>query len=210
MADVFDNEVPTEWRDRLWDLVRECRNLRWQFVTKRIVNAAKMLPADWSENFAHCGLIVTVACQADADRDVPRLLDTPAAWRGVSYEPAVEGVNFLSMPRPGEMWDWLTGEHETARSRTVGPHLDWVIVGGESGARARPFHLDWARLVVAQCYRASVPVFVKQLGDKPRDFTQQFGWLGVTASKKGKDMSEWPESIRVRQMPRVYDRQEAA
>ncbi|MDP4022956.1 DUF5131 family protein [Methylobacterium sp. NEAU 140] len=83
MADVFDNEAPPEWRNRLWSLVRECRNLRWQFVTKRIGNAPKMLPDDWAENFGHCGLLATIVNQEEADRDIPKLLTTPAAWRGL-------------------------------------------------------------------------------------------------------------------------------
>jgi protein gp37 len=45
LADVFDNEAPQEWRDDLWQLLRETPNLRWILLTKRIGNAAKMLPA---------------------------------------------------------------------------------------------------------------------------------------------------------------------
>ena len=44
------------------------------------------------------------------------------------------------------------------------PDVDWVIVGGESGVKARPFHVDWARSIVKQCQAAGVPVHVKQLG----------------------------------------------
>jgi len=47
--------------------------------------------------------------------------------------------------------------------------LHWVIVGGESGPRARPMDLDWARSLVAQCREAGVPVFFKQAsGPQPR------------------------------------------
>jgi protein gp37 len=47
LADVFDNEVPPEWRDDLWRLIRGTPNLRWMLLTKRIGNAPKMLPPDW-------------------------------------------------------------------------------------------------------------------------------------------------------------------
>ncbi|TXN22071.1 DUF5131 family protein [Methylobacterium sp. WL19] len=141
MADVFDNEVPPEWRARMWGLVRECRNLRWQFVTKRIGNAAKMLPADWSDAFGHCGLISTIVTQAEADRDIPKLLGTPAAWRGLSMEPLVEAVDI---------------------SAYVGK-LDWVIVGAESGPNARPMAEEWAINIVGQGRAAGTACFVKQL-----------------------------------------------
>lgn len=91
MADVFDNEVPDQWRADLWQLIRECPRLEWQIVTKRIGNAAKMLPADWP--FPHVGLLATVVNQAEADRDIPKLLATPAAWRGISAEPLLGPVD---------------------------------------------------------------------------------------------------------------------
>jgi protein gp37 len=53
------------------------------------------------------------------------------------------------------------------RASVLAPHLDWVIVGGESGAGARPFDLAWARSIVQQCQAAGVPLFVKQLGARP-------------------------------------------
>ena len=89
------------------------------------------------------------------------------------------------------------------------PGLHWVIVGGESGPGARPFHLAWARSIVAQCKAAGVPVFVKQFGaraetDLVRDLNGHEArgprWL-VFKDKRGGDMSEWPEDLRVREFP---------
>jgi len=49
LADVFDNEVPDQWRSDLWDLIEETPNLSWLLVTKRIGNAARMLRThDWA------------------------------------------------------------------------------------------------------------------------------------------------------------------
>lgn len=81
-------------------------------------------------------------------------------------------------------------------------NLDWIIVGGESGRDARPFHIDWARSIIAECRAAAVPLFMKQLGDDPR--THVDWWLLDTVkASKGGDPSEWPEDLRVREWPEV-------
>lgn len=175
LADVFDNEVDPVWRADLWNLIRKCRNLRWQLVTKRIGNVAKMVPEDWLENFGHVGIIATIVNQDEADRDMRKLRAAPAAWRGVSYEPALGAVDWSP-------WlDWL----------------DWLIIGGESGAAARPFDPVWASSAVAQCRAAGVPAFVKQMGAKPVGLTLKH--------KKGEDPDEWPLDLQVREMPVVYE-----
>jgi protein gp37 len=63
MADVFDNAVPHEWRDDLWQLIRETPNLRWQLLTKRIGNAKDMLPLDWGSGYANAWLGAIVVNQ---------------------------------------------------------------------------------------------------------------------------------------------------
>lgn len=78
--------------------------------------------------------------------------------------------------------------------------INWVIVGGESGKRARPCAIDWIRDIVHQCQDAAVPVFVKQLGARavgPEIDELPFGYPG-----KGGDPAYWPEDIRVREFPR--------
>jgi protein gp37 len=93
--------------------------------------------------------------------------------------------------------------------------IDWVIVGGESGHGARPCNLAWVRSLVRQCRHASVPVFVKQLGAHvvgPRHVGTMEGTMGgdrsthaagrwTLVSRKGGDISEWPEDLRIRQWP---------
>lgn len=84
--------------------------------------------------------------------------------------------------------------------------LSWVVVGGESGPGARPFNVEWARSVIRQGRDAGVPVFVKQLGAQPFDLEPVFkSWgLGMELrDRKGGDWSEWPEDLRVREMPEV-------
>jgi hypothetical protein len=89
----------------------------------------------------------------------------------------------------------LSGTHGLLRPhRGRCEHVDWVIVGGESGPKARPFDVSWASSIVEQCRSAGVPVFVKQLG------ANVSGWP-PTADRKGGDQNEWPAYLRVREFP---------
>lgn len=138
LADVFDNEVPDEWRIDLWALIRATPNLRWMLLTKRIGNARKMLPSDWP--FPHVGLMATLENQAVWDRDWPKLAATPAAWRGISAEPLLGAIS-IGDARP-----------------------NWLISGGESGPRRRPLNMDWVRSLRDQCAAAGIAFHHKQNG----------------------------------------------
>jgi protein gp37 len=144
---------------------------------------------------------VSVEDQATADERIPLLLQTPAAKRFVSYEPALGPVNF-SVALEGTDYKYMHPQRP----------VDWVIVGGESGPGARPFDIDWARYTVAQCRAAGVAVFVKQLGANPlvgegcadpgrccvHDHT---GIQRHLKDRKGGNPPEWPEDLRVREFP---------
>jgi len=148
---------------------------------------------------------VSVENQHFANERIPLLLRTPATVRFISAEPLLGPVH---------LYDHWIGE-QSARDGTgpalewARPWLDWVIVGGESGPGARPFDLAWARSLVQQCKAAGVPVFVKQVGSKPiAEYDGEsehapgsyFDWL--IKDRKGGDMAEWPEDLRVREFPR--------
>jgi hypothetical protein len=90
------------------------------------------------------------------------------------------------------------------------PHDDivsWVIVGGESGPKARPMDLAWARSLVEQGRAAGVPVFVKQLGARPTNSVALGTEHAVTAPldsvrhRAGGDPDEWPADLRIREFP---------
>lgn len=76
-----------------------------------------------------------------------------------------------------------------------GSKLDWVICGGESGPGARLFNLAWARDLRDHCARDGIAFFMKQMGSKPVGNSFPF------EHSKGGDMEEWPQDLRVRQMP---------
>lgn len=132
---------------------------------------------------------VSVEDQATADERIPKLLQTPAALRFVSYEPALGPVNFAPWLFPKE---W-------------GANLGWGIVGGESGPQARPCDLAWIESTVDQFQAAGVPLFVKQVGSRS-GYQRMDSWHDRTnlgpKNAKGGDWEDWPEKIRVREFPR--------
>jgi protein gp37 len=144
----------------------------------------------------HIWLGVSVENQAAANERIPLLLDTPAAVRFLSCEPLLGHVTFR--------WAaWQERVKAPAKDHLDGlRRLDWIIVGGESGPHARPMQINWARTIVDECRAASVPVFVKQLGAKPMAHTTRV----TLRSRKGGDLAEWPETLRVREFPQEITR----
>jgi protein gp37 len=100
---------------------------------------------------------VSVENQETADERIPLLLQTPAAVRIVSYEPALGPVDLEPY-----LVDAL---HRIGRAPRM--ELDEIIVGGESGPGARPCDVEWIRSTVQQCAQAGVACFTKQLGARP-------------------------------------------
>lgn len=212
LADVFDNEVPEEWRTDLWFLIRATPHLQWLLVTKRVGNAIGMVPMAWlgANGFPpNVRLLITVVDQEEADRDIPKLLALTCK-NGISYEPALGPIDWWQIPVPG-----THGDMQDMRE------IGWIIVGGESGSKARPFNLAWARSTIAQCKAAGVPVFCKQLGScaiseddgiAPSYFDscgdeiflprgkRSMDWRNLK-DRAGADPAEWPEDLRVQQFP---------
>ena len=128
---------------------------------------------------------VSVEDQARADERIPLLLDTPAAVRWISAEPLLGPVDLTAIqapryvPEDHEM-DWKFDALTTGDDYSFtddlgvseggdGPYrdhaLDWVVVGGESGPKARPMHPDWVRRIRDDCVAAGVPILFKQWGE---------------------------------------------
>lgn len=173
LADVFDNEVPPAWRQELMSLIVRTPNLDWLLLTKRIGNAKRML----SDASMHDGLLLTandeyrppanlwlgatIVNQEEADRDIPKLLATPAAVRFLSMEPLLGPVDLAAS---GAVWSDMNGQVVNAAARGL-RGVDWVIVGGESGPQARPMYRPWLVSLRDQCATAGVPFLFKQWGE---------------------------------------------
>lgn len=209
MSDLFHEDVPFEFIDKVFgvmaasprhifqiltkrpDRMREythriaddCAPI-WQFadkITGRQVDFSTPLPNVW--------LGVSVEDQATADQRIPILLDVPAAVRFLSCEPLLGQIDLTDIdaggvgpdiiPRDywtdvdnddsspalaidclaGIMWQRFGDWEESCEE------IDWVVVGGESGPKARPLHPDFARSLRDQCASARVPYFFKQWGE---------------------------------------------
>lgn len=140
---------------------------------------------------------VSVEDQATADKRIPVLLQTPAAVRIVSAEPLLAPIDFQGYPGPrcsiGYCCDPTgTPRHEPEDHRGIGQ----IIVGGESGHKARPCHEQWVRNIVDGCKFEGIACFVKQLGAVAK---APGGTVRNYFHPKGGDMSEWPVDLRVRQ-----------
>lgn len=187
LADVFDNEVPPEWRADLFELIRATPHLDWLLLTKRIGNVKSMVP--WysyrgsmePQYYAppNVWLGISVVNQEEAERDIPKLLAIPAAIRFLSCEPLLGpinlGLNLGIRLEDGTIW------------KGSRPTLDWVIVGGESGHGARPMEPQWAIDLVAQCQAVETAVFMKQ--------GSQANWSNF------KNFETFPPELQVRQWP---------
>ena len=187
LADVFDNEVPPEWRAELFALIDQTPHLDWLLLTKRVGNVATMIEAPGMQK---CGLPpnvwlgATICNQAEADRDIPKLLALQARVRFLSIEPMLGPVDlgkakalpvfrYANQPIVSEcgLTGRVLGVHPELAGRwqkhdgNMQPWIHWVICGGESGPQARPMNPDWARSLRDQCDAAGVPFHFKQWGE---------------------------------------------
>lgn len=173
---------------------------------------------------------------------VDELLETPAAVRFVSAEPLLAATDFAPyLPHSHELdctcYENIGGhqmgcmfygkkrDEIDALFEKAERGLDWIIVGGESGPRARTCDVDWIRSIVKQCKAAGTACFVKQLGAHVIDngalaiadtFLAEQCWPDAVCERmnagppdahirlkdsKGGDPEEWPEDLRVRKYP---------
>ncbi len=216
-SDFFIEEADP-WRDETWAIIDARRDLIFQILTKRIERAEGRLPWTRGNAWPHVWGVVSAENQATANERIPILLKADFAVRGVSYEPAIGPVDFTAVRYRDDLaecrWNTLTGDHWVDNSMSpdayAGPEdgvtrLDWLIIGGESADRcddARPFDLAWARTTIAQCRKAGVACFVKQLGARPFEIHKGNRRRLDLLARKGDDPSEWADDLRVFELPR--------
>lgn len=221
LGDWLDPEVPIEWLARMLDTIRQCRDVDWLLCTKRPENFASRLLGVYAkgdymvQQFANSWrigvsiprnivVLASVENQEQADKRIPELLRIPAWRRGLSCEPLLGEVKLhqaLAVYEHSGLPCCVgkTGWHPNAcgiESQSLKPQLDWVIIGGESGNKARPCNVDWVRSLKDQCKAAEVPVFCKQVGSNPIWGHDDFPNI---KDKKGGDWNEWPEDLKIRE-----------
>lgn len=163
MSDFFEDHPQVgQWREDALSLISKCKWLDFQILTKRPENVNRMIAdyagdCEWlGENigkdnqgrYSNIWIGTSIENQEMADKRIPKLLNIPAKVRFLSIEPLLEHV---------EIHRYALGGLITTDS------LSWVIVGGESGNKRRPFDVAWARSIRDQCRKAGVPFFMKQI-----------------------------------------------
>ena len=142
MSDLFHDEVPLDFIAEVFSVMERADRHVFQVLTKRherLLEVYEGLP--WPPNV---WMGVSVENQYWAERRIPNLIQVPASVRFLSAEPLLKPL-------------------------TLGPFLkdiDWVIVGGESGPKARPMEEDWVIDIRDDCVAHDVPFFFKQWGGK--------------------------------------------
>lgn len=198
MSDLFHKEVPDEYIAQVFATMARAERHTFQVLTKRPARMRALLGGTGPKLFeatsdketaaALCGvpwplrnvwLGVSAETQETADLRIPRLLDTPAEVRFVSAEPLLGPIDLAQYLSPLED-PTACSDEEHCSPWVRYESLDWVIVGGESGPRARPMHPDWARSLRDQCTAAGVAFHYKQSGE----------WVGF---HRPGDPWEWTE-----------------
>ena len=172
--------VPTWWRADLFNLIRQTPQLDWLLLTKRIGNARDMmLVSGLLKPLDNVWLGSTVVTQPEVDRDVPKLLAVPARVHFLSCEPLIERVDLARYLGPHVR---MTGSYAH-----VSKGVDWVIVGGESGSKARPMDPAWCDEIRQDCAHTGARFFFKQ---------------GSAANWEDfKNFESFPSKLRLRQFP---------
>lgn len=233
MGDLFFHTIDDEELDRIFAVCALTPHHTYQFLTKFPIrmqkyfhqqarNRIRMMAVDIGrkqqlkpenyEPYENCDfdwplpnvwLGTSVGLQNSVDHKVSYLQKTHAAVKFLSCEPLLEAVDLRKyLGLCSGCQSCLTGNHQLSKSS-----IDWVIVGGESGNKARPCHINWIRSIVAQCQQAGVPVFVKQLGAVPIESTRYLEGIANNnfqlklKDRKGGDISEFPEDLRIREFP---------
>jgi len=138
MSDLYHRDVPFEFIERVFDVMRRCPQHIFKILTKRADRLEEVSPKlSWPDN----------------------------VWQGVSVENAEYSFRIDHLRRTGAKTKFLSVEPllgPIAELNLQG--IDWVIVGGESGPGARPMEKAWVEEILGQCEAAKVPLFFKQWG----------------------------------------------
>lgn len=145
MSDLFHEKVPRDYIARVFHVMEIANWHVFQVLTKRALRQQEIV-SEFPEELRNLSNVCLGVSVENRKVGIPRieyLQNTPAAVRFLSVEPLLEDIGMI--PLKG---------------------IDWVIVGGESGSRARPIRREWVRNIRDQCIDAGVKFFFKQWGGK--------------------------------------------
>jgi protein gp37 len=195
LSDLFNESVPDDFIDQAIGQMALAEKHLFMVLTKRIERAAAYwqdLATRWDALFSASGVSLFA----------PTPFPPKNIWFGTSIEnnkvlserlePLISidcRVRFLSIE---PLLEPLTLAPYAAMLK----HVRWVIVGGESGANARPFRVEWAEQIQHFCHSQMIPFFMKQLGD-----LSLYKSGRIFAGKRGHDVDKFPASIQIREFP---------
>jgi len=192
MSDLFHENVPIEFISKVFNMIKFCSSHTFIVLTKRperilhtINKLSEIMPTGEVWPIHNLWLGVSVEDQETANERIPWLLKTPAAVRFVSYEPALDFVDF-AMGLPLAKSD-IQGY---VYNPSGGPFIDWIIMGGETGPGARPMSPDWARFTRDECRYAKTPFFFKHPGSVLRNIEHE--QRNARIISVGREFSEFP------------------
>lgn len=186
MSDLFHDDVSNGFIYRVWGMMAACKRHTFMVLTKRPRRMCEIL--EKLQPLSNVWLGVSVEDQRTADERIPLLLQMPAEIRFVSCEPLLGSVylgNYLC-------------ETYIRGGLTLGNYLDWVIVGGETGKKARPMMPEWAHKIHGICQDAKTPFFFKGWGDwirteQSKKFLESYKGFGMSEEGRLLDGKEWNE-----------------
>ncbi|MGE0084867.1 MAG: DUF5131 family protein [Desulfococcaceae bacterium] len=162
MGDLFHKDVPDAYLSDILDIIRQCPEHTFQILTKRPERMLQLSGkiGKWPEN-VWTGVTVE---SSDCKSRIELLREVKSSVRFLSCEPLLNDLGKMDLKK-----------------------IDWVIVGGESGCRARPMALEWAANLRDQCVEANIPYFFKQ-------------WGGIRKKKagrilEGKEWNQMPSAL---------------
>lgn len=172
LCDVFeDTPQVANWRGELFGLIEKTQNLDWLLLTKRPerifslgTDAVGEIFDNWMARNPHVWLGTSVENEEVFDQRVEALTSVFARVHFLSMEPLLGPVKLRFKYHP----------------------VDWVIVGGESGAKCRSMDVEWARDIMKYCRQYDIRFFMKQMGGHPN---------------KRESLESLPDDLRVREYP---------
>lgn len=217
MSDLFHGQIYSEWLEKILGVMILTPQHKYQVLTKRpeqmfrrmteeTLLGARSKAVELTNEFPslkntigaisnplpNLYLGVSVENQKAANDRIALLLRTPAAMRFLSCEPLLEEITVMP---------WLERSRETGSNHQFSDRsgargrIHLVICGGESGHKARPFDVNWARSLQNECRNANVSFFMKQVGSNAN-------W---EAQGKGNLIGELPKDLQIREYPKIND-----
>lgn len=144
MTSDFFIDSADEWRGEAWNMMYTRKDVNFNIITKRVVRIRKCLPENWGNGWENVSIGATVENRRRAEERLGEFLELPIRHKFLVCEPLLEQLDL-------DIW-LKTGK------------IERVIVGGESGANARPLDYDWVLALREQCLRTGTGFRFKQTG----------------------------------------------